>query len=164
MRNLDSEQLFELRENLSIIAGNSANITAPLAVPLSKLQFCKTPAELKKITKAATVKEHYKLVTVGLTSPKKISQSYMGNIAGLIDTELNKAATIEADVLEKRKVAATKIYTFWQVKRVEMREKREILAAIKESEAIAAEELRLKEQNENNQNGEEEDEADKIAS
>ena len=126
IRNLPSEQLFEVRLSLSEIA-KFVGDKSPFE-PLLKVQYCKKASEVKSIAKrvAEATLSQTSLVTVGLTDPKKISQLYKSKISDRIDKELEAAAKVEANVLARRKESAAKIYAFWLGKRAELREKREL--------------------------------------
>ena len=77
LRNLDSEQVFELRESISEIAkfSETVNYNRNLMEALSKLQYCKTAAAAKQIAKKVVAKEAMPIafVTVGLTDLKRVS-------------------------------------------------------------------------------------------
>ena len=61
--------------------------------------------------------EPFSLVTVGLTNPKGVAQTYQAEIASKIDEELSRAAEVETEILSTRKEASAKIYAYWLEKK-----------------------------------------------
>ena len=79
IRNLNSDQVFELRDSVSEIAKAGLEVwdnikckELTMVTDLGQLQYCKAPNDAKKLVKKATSGNHkVNYVTVGLVDAKK---------------------------------------------------------------------------------------------
>lgn len=157
VRNLNSTQVFELREHIAnlIVFTNSPTTANELKKyhdffeQLRQIQYTKDSNSAKKCVNSCS--QHaspVKYVTVGLTDPKGIAQRYKNHICKKIDDELNIAAEVETEALDSRKNAAAKIKDYWLGKREQIIETKVLQKTIKQAEKEQAEAARKKEQTE----------------